>query len=185
MYNEIIEKMLQFNRDFVENQTYQYFLTDKYPDKKIAIVSCMDTRLTQLLPAALGLKNGNAKIIKNAGAQIIGPYDSVMKSLLIAVYELGVTDILIVGHDDCGVQHVNSKEMIEKMMERGVPEAEIRRVHNEECDLDKWLSGFADVNQSVCDAVRMVKNCALLPPDIRVFGFIMDPVTGAVREAKN
>lgn len=185
MYNEIIEKMLQFNRDFVENKTYHYFLADKYPDKKLAIVSCMDTRLTQLLPAALGLKNGNAKIIKNAGAQIISPYDSVMKSLVIAVYELGVTDILIVGHDDCGVQHINSKEMIGKMLERGIPEEEIQRVQSEECDLNQWLSGFHDVNQSVCDAVRTVQNCTLLPSDIRVFGFIMDPVTGAVREAKN
>ena len=47
MYNEVIEKMLQFNKAFVENKSYDAFVTDKYPDKKIAIVACMDTRLTR------------------------------------------------------------------------------------------------------------------------------------------
>ena len=55
MYNDVIEKMLEFNKSFVENKTYNHFLTDKFPDKKIAILACMDTRLTQLLTAALGL----------------------------------------------------------------------------------------------------------------------------------
>ena len=99
MYNEVIEKMLQFNKAFVENKSYDAFVTDKYPDKKIAIVACMDTRLTHLLPAALGLKNGDVKMIKNAGAQLISPYDSVMKSIMVGVYELGVTDVMVIGHD--------------------------------------------------------------------------------------
>lgn len=60
----IIEQLLEFNRQFVANRQYEQFVTSKYPDKKLAILSCMDTRLTELLPAALGLKNGDAKIIK-------------------------------------------------------------------------------------------------------------------------
>ena len=63
-----IDDILAFNKKFVEEKSYKRYETDKYPDKKLAIVSCMDTRLTELLPAALGLKNGDAKIIKNAGA---------------------------------------------------------------------------------------------------------------------
>lgn len=62
-----IDDILAFNDRFVEEKQYEQYETDKYPDKKLAIVSCMDTRLTELLPAALGLKNGDAKIIKNAG----------------------------------------------------------------------------------------------------------------------
>lgn len=184
MYNEVIKEMLKFNQSFVDNKTYNYFHTDKFPDKKLCIIACMDTRLTQLLPAALGLKNGDAKIIKNAGAQIISPYDSVMKSVLIAVYELGATDILVIGHDDCGVQGLNSEEMIEEMIKHGVPKEEIDRINREECDLSKWLTGFDEINESVSSAVEQVKKCTLLPPDIRVYGFIMDPVTGAIREAK-
>ena len=63
----MIEQIIEYNKSFVEQKCYEKYLTDKYPDKKLAVLSCMDTRLTELLPAALGLKNGDAKIIKNAG----------------------------------------------------------------------------------------------------------------------
>lgn len=49
----------------------------------------MDTRLTELLPAALGIHNGDVKIIKNAGAVISHPFGSVIRSLLVAIIELG------------------------------------------------------------------------------------------------
>ena len=62
----MINELLKFNEKFVANREYERFLTNKYPDKKIAILSCMDTRLTELLPAALGIKNGDVKMIKNA-----------------------------------------------------------------------------------------------------------------------
>ena len=51
MINEIIE----YNKTFVANKGYEQYVTDKYPNKKLAVLSCMDTRLTELLPAALGL----------------------------------------------------------------------------------------------------------------------------------
>ena len=66
----MIEEILRHNRAFVEEKRYDRFITNKYPDKKIAILSCMDTRLTELLPEALGIKNGDVKIIKNAGGGI-------------------------------------------------------------------------------------------------------------------
>ena len=55
--------MLRHNREFVESKGYERYITSKYPDKKIAIVTCMDTRLVELLPAALGIRNGDVKII--------------------------------------------------------------------------------------------------------------------------
>ena len=100
----MVEELLAFNTKFVEEKQYEQYATSKYPDKKIAILSCMDTRLTELLPAALGLKNGDVKIIKNAGATITQPFGSAVRSLLIAIYELGVEEILIIGHTDCGVK---------------------------------------------------------------------------------
>ena len=51
----MIDEILKFNKQFVAEKGYERFITTKYPDKKIAILSCMDTRLTELLPAALGL----------------------------------------------------------------------------------------------------------------------------------
>ena len=61
----MIDDILEFNKKFVESKGYEKYITNKYPDKKIAILSCMDTRLTELLPAALGIRNGDVKIIKN------------------------------------------------------------------------------------------------------------------------
>ena len=66
----IISEILQFNKEFVEKEEFKNYRASKFPTKKIAILSCMDTRLTLLLPAALGMKNGDVKIIKNAGGVI-------------------------------------------------------------------------------------------------------------------
>lgn len=69
----MIDEMLRYNKKFVEEGQYKRFQTSKYSDKKLAILTCMDTRLVELLPAALGIKNGDVKIIKNAGGMIIDP----------------------------------------------------------------------------------------------------------------
>ena len=91
----MLEEILAYNKQFVENKGYESYITNKYPDKKIAILSCMDTRLTALLPAALGIKNGDVKMIKNAGGVISHPFGSVIRSLLVAIFELGVEEITV------------------------------------------------------------------------------------------
>ena len=110
-----IDEMLEYNKKFVLDEKYKKYASTKHPIKKIAVLSCMDTRLTELLPAALNFKNGDIKIIKNAGAVITHPFGSVMRSLLIAVYELGVEDIVVIGHYDCGMQGMNASRLIQKM----------------------------------------------------------------------
>ena len=50
----MLEEILQYNKEFVESKAYEKYAASKYPNKKLAILSCMDTRLTELLPAALG-----------------------------------------------------------------------------------------------------------------------------------
>lgn len=121
-FTVMIEEMLRHNREFVESKGYERYITSKYPDKKIAIVTCMDTRLVELLPAALGIRNGDVKIIKNAGGTITNPFDSTMRSLLVAVYELGVNEIMVIGHTRCGVQGMNAEEMLGLMRKRGISE---------------------------------------------------------------
>ena len=103
----MIDKIITYNKTFVESKGYEKYLTDKFPDKKLAVLSCMDTRLTELLPAALGLKNGDAKIIKNAGGLVISAFDSAMRSLIVAIYELGVEEIMVVAHSHCGACHMS------------------------------------------------------------------------------
>ena len=91
---------------------YNFSETVIPPDEKLAILTCMDTRLIELLPAALGIKNGDAKIIKNAGGTMVHPYGSVVRSLLVGILELGVEEVMVIGHTDCGVQGMDGKEML-------------------------------------------------------------------------
>lgn len=174
----MIDQILEHNRRFVENKGYERYVTSKYPDKKIAIVTCMDTRLVELLPAALGIKNGDVKMIKNAGATITNPFDSTVRSLLIAVYELGVNEIMIIGHTGCGVQGMNSAEMLDLMRERGVDEEHISLMKHCGIDLDSWLHGFEDTDAAISETVDLVRNHPLMPKDIVVRGYIMDSLTG-------
>lgn len=174
----MIDELLVFNREFVKNKGYERFITNKYPDKKIAIVSCMDTRLTELLPAALGIRNGDVKIIKNAGAIISHPFGSVIRSLLVAIYELGVEEIMIIGHSDCGAQHMDYEEMIEAMKKRGIPSEHIDLMKYCGVDFKSWLHGFDTTESSVSDTVSQVRSHPLIPSDIVVRGFVINSVTG-------
>ncbi len=174
----MIEEILKHNCEFVAQKGYEKFATSKYPDKKIAIVTCMDTRLVELLPAALGLRNGDVKIIKNAGGTITNPFDSTMRSLLVAVYELGVNEVMIIGHTGCGVQGMDASEMLHLMRERGVDEEHISLMRHCGIDLDSWLHGFTDTAEAVAETVDLVRNHPLMPHDVRVAGYIMDSTTG-------
>lgn len=178
----MIQEMLDYNKQFVESKAYEQYKTSKYPDKKLAIVTCMDTRLIQLLPAALGIKNGDIKIIKNAGATITNPFDSTMRSILVSVYELGVETVMIIGHTECGVLGMNHEEMIQLMRQRGISDEHINLMWHCGIELDKWLHGFDDDETAVLQTVDMVKNHPLMPKDVEVRGFIMDSRTGALRE---
>ncbi len=86
----MIDEILKFNRRFVEDHGYERYVTTKYLYKKVAVVTYTDIRLTELLPATLDLKNGDAKIIKNVGRIILKPFSSKIRSLLVGIYELGV-----------------------------------------------------------------------------------------------
>lgn len=178
----MINEILEHNRRFVAEHGYERFMTDKYPNKRIAIVTCMDTRLVELLPAALGFRNGDVKIIKNAGATITNPFDSTMRSLLIAVYELGVNEIMVIGHTGCGVQGMDANEMLHLMKERGVSEEHINLMQHCGINLREWLHGFEDTDAAVSETVDLIKNHPLMPPQgINVQGFVMNSYTGALR----
>ncbi len=63
----MIEEIREFNKSFVKDEKYQSYITSKYPDKKLAILTCMDTRLTELLPAALGAEKRRCEADKKRG----------------------------------------------------------------------------------------------------------------------
>ena len=144
----MIDDILEFNKKFVESKGYEKYITNKYPDKKIAILSCMD------------------------------PFGSVIRSLMVAIYELGVKEVMVVAHSDCGACHMNSNEMIEHMKARGVKQETIDMIRFCGVDFGAWLDGFEDTEKSVKGTVRAIMEHPLIPKDIMVRGFIIDSVTG-------
>ena len=96
-----------------------------------------------------GEKNpdGDVKIIKNAGGVVTSPFGSVIRSLLVAIIELGVEEIMVIGHTDCGVQHIDSDMMIHHMKERGISQESIDLMKYCGINFEEWLAGFDTVNQ--------------------------------------
>ncbi len=180
----MIDQIIEFNKEFVASKGYEQYVTDNYPDKRLAVLSCMDTRLTELLPAALGLKNGDAKVIKNAGGLVISPFDSAMRSLIVAIYELGVEEIMVVAHSNCGACHMSYDHFHHEMIARGVTDETLDTIRRCGIDLNHWLEGFKDTTQSVRRTVETIATHPLMPRDIVVRGFIIDSTTGALEEIK-
>lgn len=174
----MIDQMLTYNREFVKNGEYKKFATSKYPDKKIAILTCMDTRLVELLPAALGIKNGDVKMIKNAGGMITGPFDSAVRSLLVGIVELGVEEVMVIGHTDCGVSYINADMMIRHLIQRGVSQDHIDMMRYCGIDFEAWLRGFDSVEYSVEETVDLLRNHPLMPKDVTIKGYVINTETG-------
>ncbi|MBX9267381.1 beta-class carbonic anhydrase [Chromobacterium violaceum] len=180
-----LNTLLEHNRAFVENREYEQYKTDKFPGKGLAILACMDARMVELLPKAMGLKNGDAKLIKNAGALITHPWGSVMRSLIMAVYELRADEICVVAHRDCGMRAVDPQRVLEHAMERGVSEDTIATLRAAGIDLDGWLKGFDNVSDSVRHTVQTIRNHPLLPKDVPVHGMVIHPSTGRLEVVIN
>ncbi|MFB9275145.1 beta-class carbonic anhydrase [Cohnella cellulosilytica] len=174
-----MDEILAFNKQFVEGKEYeQYLTTNRPPEKRVVIVTCMDARLTELLPKAMNMKNGDAKIIKNAGAIITSPFGNIMRSVLVALYELHANEVFLVGHHDCGMTGIDPDEVVKHMQARGIPEHVIHTLRHSGINLYRWLTGFDSVRESVENSVDIVRNHPLLPPDTPVHGLIIHPDTG-------
>lgn len=128
----------------------------------LAVVTCIDSRIDPL--ATLGLKPGDAKIIRNAGARVT---DDVLRSLIIAAHALGVDRIALVQHTDCGVA-ANTQASLTDMVESstGAPVG----------DLD-FLT-IDDQAATLRSDAEIVRACPLLPADTEIGAFIFDVRSG-------
>ena len=178
----VIANILAFNQEFVKQEQYKEYLTDKFPDKKIAILTCMDTRLVELLPKALNLRNGDAKLIKNAGAILTQPFGSAMRSILVAIYEMGAAEVLVIGHHGCGMTTLDSKAMVAKIRASGISDEVLSTLENSGIRMDRFLKGFASAEEGVMHSVNMIRNHPLVPVFIPVHGFIMHSETGQLEQ---
>ncbi len=180
-----LHEILSFNEAFVSEKKYEPYITTKYPDKKIVVLSCMDTRLVELLPKAMNLRNGDVKIVKSAGAIVNHPFGGIMRSLLVAVYELKADEIYVVGHYDCGMSAVDPDVMIGHMKERGIKQETIDTINYSGMDLREWLRGFGDVTTSVEKSVELIRKHPLMPKGVPVHGLVIDPSTGRLNLVQN
>ncbi len=175
---KLLEEILNHNQQFVEEKKYEEFETTKFPNKKMVILTCMDTRLVELLPKALNVRNGDVKIIKNAGALVTHPFGSIMRSILIAVYQLQAKEVFVIGHHDCGMSGMKADAVVSSMKERGITDDALDTMTYSGIAADDWLRGFENVEDSVSHSVHMVKKHPLMPADVPVHGLVIHPGTG-------
>ncbi|MGZ7134467.1 MAG: carbonic anhydrase, partial [Methanobacterium sp.] len=95
----MLDEVLKANEDFVRE--FEPKKMSHMPQKKLAIVTCMDTRLTGFLEPAMGIERGDAKIIKNAGNTVVDR--DVIRSVAASIFALGAEEVMVVGHYECGM----------------------------------------------------------------------------------
>lgn len=175
-----LEEMLEYNKQFVEGKKYEAYTTDSIPNKRMVIFTCMESRLVELLPRSLNIQNGDVKMLKNAGAIIRKPFDSIMKSILVAVFDLKAEEVVVIGHHDCGMSHVDPEALVQKMADRGISDKTLDTLTHTGIDFQDEFHGFDTVEESVEQSVRIIRNHPLLPKEVKVHGLVIDPGTGKV-----
>ncbi|MFD2761678.1 beta-class carbonic anhydrase [Lentibacillus juripiscarius] len=173
-----LDEMLAYNQNFVEKQAYKPYQTDSIPNERTVIFTCMDSRLVELLPKALNIHNGDIKMVKNGGAIIRKPFDSIMKSILVAIYELKAEQVIVIGHYDCGMSHMDTDAFKQKMVDKGVSKQTLDTLEHAGVDLEKEFKGFDSVESSVRNSVSIIRNHPLLPSYVKTHGLAIDPETG-------
>lgn len=149
----------------------------KAPQKKAVIFTCMDTRLVDFLEPALGLKRGDAQMIKNAGNTLVDAGGGVVRSLVIAIHALGCGEVLVIGHRDCGMAQIDEPALRTAMLGSGVPESAISALRP---TIGDWLGGFYDPVGNVYRVVERLRQNPLIPAVVPVHGLMFDPSTGAL-----
>ena len=175
----VLQDILAVNASFCTAPPMDYTQEDhqqsKLPQKQVAIITCMDTRLVNFLEPALGLARGDAKVIKTAGNSVTGVFDGTIRSLMVCIYELGVKEILVIGHHECGMSKTTSQSLTKAMLSRGVPPEAIHMIAKE---LKEWADEFQHPEQNVIDTVEAIRVNPLIPSDVPVHGLIFHPRTG-------
>lgn len=177
----VLEEVLQANKVFVSNKKNVEKNFSKIPKKQVAIFTCMDTRLVDFLEPAMGISRGDAKILKNAGNTLIDPKGGVIRSLVVAIFLLGVEEVFIIGHKDCGMAYIDDSLLIQKMIGRGVPE----EIINDMPDFREWLGAFKDPVSNIVKVTTEIRNSPLIPKDVPIHGLIFCPDDGHIEVLVN
>jgi carbonic anhydrase len=136
------------------------------PGKKVAVVACMDTRLSPY--AILGISEGDAHVIRNAGGVVT---DEEIRSLAISQHLLGTEEIILIHHTRCGMLSFTDDEFAARLeTETGVRP-------------DWRAHAFRDLEESVRTQIRRIEESPFIPRK-NVRGFVYDVETGTLREVE-
>ncbi len=159
------DETLKANKEYVSSFTEGDLPAP--PGRKIAVVACMDARLD--VPRLLGLSNGDAHIIRNAGGIVS---EDAMRSLIISHHLLGTQEIMIINHTDCGMLTFKDSELRKRLQESTGTDMVAPNVFH----------AFPDLKRNVQEQIQKVKAHPWVPDSIPVRGFIYDVKTGKLDE---
>ncbi len=137
------------------------------PGRKLAVVACMDARVT--VEELLGLKTGDAHIIRNAGGVVT---DDELRSLIISHHLLDTQEFMLIHHTDCGMLTFKDEELRGRLQEQS----------GTDTVAPEHFHPFADLAEDVRRQVQKVKSHPWIPNHIPVRGFIFDVKTGRLEE---
>ena len=159
----VIDAVLQANEAYTSDHRPHAF--SPVPAKHLAVLTCMDTRLTL---RAMGLQDGDAHIIRNAGAVVT---EDALRSLLVSHHLLGTKEIMVIAHTDCGLTKSTDEDLLDLMEKRsGTPVFAPSRFHS-----------FKDPFQSVRNQLKKLRAHPWIEADA-IRGFVFDVNTGKLNE---
>ena len=162
---DVIDELLANNRAFAESLPAQHL--DVHPSRHLAIVTCMDSRLDVF--AALGLRDGEAHVLRNAGGVIT---DDVIRSLAVSQRRLGTREVMLIHHTDCGLESLTDDGFRAELQEAtGVAPAFA-------------IESFTDVEADVRQSILRVRRSDFLPHRDWVRGFVYDVDTHRLSEVE-
>jgi carbonic anhydrase len=160
---ETIDELLANNRTFAEPLADRHL--DVQPSRRLAIVTCMDSRLDVF--AALGLGDGEAHVLRNAGGVVT---DDTIRSLAISQRRLGTRAVMLIHHTDCGMQKLTDDGFRDELREdTGVAPT-------------FPIESFSDVDASVRRSILRVRDSDFIPYRDAVRGFVYDVDSHRLRE---
>ena len=138
------------------------------PARRVAVLTCMDARLVP--HRFLGLEEGDAHVIRNAGGRAS---DDALRSLILSYKLLGTREFLVIHHTDCGMLGFDNEQLREQL----------RRDTGADASQIDFLP-FRDLDDSVRQDARAIRDSPLIPDAIAVRGFVFDVRTGRLREVR-
>jgi carbonic anhydrase len=160
----VIDEVLQANELY--SRTHELRKLTPRPERQLAILTCMDTRLSI---RTLGLKTGDAHIIRNAGGIVT---EDTLRSLVVSHYLLDTKEFMIINHTDCGLMRTTEQELREKIQKRTGTTA----------ISPAFFHVFQNVEENVRHQLQKLRTHPWVPKEVAVRGFVYDVTSGRLRE---